>query len=116
MRYELLYPTVFCYDCDGHGMVEGRGRCERCGGTGEIKHGLDNSPYGFGPEAEVVRWNEVYAGEAEGETPLAVAEEVFHLFNIGDRPVRVRSMSVGDRVRIDDTLFVCDVVGFTEAA
>lgn len=110
MRYELLYPNVECQYCR-----DGR-PCDACRGTGVITHGLDNSAYGFSVEYPAVRdWSTVHVGEAEG-TDLEIAEQVFELFNIGNRPVSVRSMSVGDRIRVGDRLYVCKPVGFEEVA
>lgn len=54
----------------------------------------------------------VYEGERDGEH-REILGRLFEQFNIGDREgLRVRSMSVGDLVEIDDDRYVCAPAGW----
>lgn len=113
MIVKLLYPTVVCQYC------QDRALCDACHGTKQIVNGLDNSAYGFSsveyPKA--LSWNVVHEadfGDACQMTDMEIGSYLFELFNIGDRPVAIRSMSVGDRFSVDGRVYVTMPFGFDE--
>lgn len=58
----------------------------------------------------------IFETEMEGESDTILGA-LFERFNIGDHGgLTVRSMSVGDLVDIDGTLFVCKPVGWERVA
>lgn len=82
---------------------------------------------GFQPEHDVVR---VFSYETALTEPVAAAEEAFHLFNVGEDPdfgvpspialayraKGLRSLSVGDLVRVGVSTFACASYGWDAVA
>jgi uncharacterized protein YdbL (DUF1318 family) len=67
------------------------------------------------PNPPVEAYEFIAQVSVDGATPLHDCEQMFELFNIGQRPVPVRSMSVGDIVVTQGQAFICADMGFKPA-
>ena len=60
-------------------------------------------------------YREVWKGEAKNLGAIDAAEEIFERFNIGDHGgLRIRSMSVGDIVKVGEIFYHCNLTGWSE--
>jgi hypothetical protein len=67
------------------------------------------------PHPPVEAYELVAEVPVDGATSLHDCEQMFELFNIGNRPVPVRSMSIGDIVVTNGVAYICAEMGFKPA-